>query len=477
VIVSCEACKSRYKLDDSKVGGKGARITCPKCKHVFIVQIRDADGPTVPPLPPVRPPAAPPTPERVTGGGLVVPPPAPSAPIVPSSEAELRSEPPTEERAARGDLAARAALLDFRKVGVTTWKVKVKIGLIYDFSDIKTLRKYITDGRVTSGDVISYDGKTWRKLGEIPDLDAFFVETWESLAATYTEPEPSAPKAVPPPASEDLSAAAAAAMAAEMDEETSAPRAVRRGPSASSSSPARPRTAGRKPETQQPAASRAPWVGVAVAGAFMVAGVVAWRSREEPPPAPPLPPVAAAPAPAATSPADATAQLNRELEERLRNAERAPVASGPDQLAWTPVNRAAEAARPLPPGGMAPVAQAPAAKDASASDHEAVGDDAVRGGDWSTAAVAFRKAVALDPRNARLQFKMGEALLKSGDTVGAMAPLLDAANRGQMRAWRLLGDAARAQGDVAGANAHYQKYLATQPGDAAEVRALLGSGG
>jgi predicted Zn-dependent protease len=153
------------------------------------------------------------------------------------------------------------------------------------------------------------------------------------------------------------------------------------------------------------------------------------------------------------------------------------VASGPDQLAWTPVNRAAEPAKPLPPGGLAPVAQAPAAKDASASDHEAVGDDAVRGGDWSTAAVAFRKAVALDPRNARLQFKMGEALLKSGDAVGAMAPLLDAASRGQMRAWRLLGDAARSQGDVAGANAHYQKYLATQPSDAAEVRALLGGGG
>ena len=77
-----------------------------------------------------------------------------------------------------------ASALDFRKVGISAWKVKVKIGLVYDFSDIKTLRKYISDGRVTNEDVISHDGKTWTALGDIPDLDNHFIEVYrQTLAA------------------------------------------------------------------------------------------------------------------------------------------------------------------------------------------------------------------------------------------------------------------------------------------------------
>ena len=76
-----------------------------------------------------------------------------------------------------------ASALDFRKVGIAAWKVKVKIGLVYDFSDIKTLRKYITDGRVTNEDVISHDGKNWTALGDIPDLDNHFIEVYRQTLA------------------------------------------------------------------------------------------------------------------------------------------------------------------------------------------------------------------------------------------------------------------------------------------------------
>ena len=114
------------------------------------------------------------------------------------------------------------------------------------------------------------------------------------------------------------------------------------------------------------------------------------------------------------------------------------------------------------------------AKASSASDHESVGDDAARSGDWGTAAMAYKKATAMDSRSAKLQLKLGEALLKSGDSNGAMGPLGQAGAGGQARAWKLLGDASRQQGDAAGANSYYQKYLATNPSDAAAVRGLLG---
>ena len=67
---------------------------------------------------------------------------------------------------------------NFRKVGIQAWKVKVKIGLVYDFSDYKTLAKYITDGRVTTADKISHDGKDWIEIGSIPDLAQHFVDVY-----------------------------------------------------------------------------------------------------------------------------------------------------------------------------------------------------------------------------------------------------------------------------------------------------------
>ena len=37
MIVTCDHCGARYKLDESRISGRGAKITCPRCKHVFVV--------------------------------------------------------------------------------------------------------------------------------------------------------------------------------------------------------------------------------------------------------------------------------------------------------------------------------------------------------------------------------------------------------------------------------------------------------
>ena len=144
MIVSCERCGARYKLDDSKVTERGAKITCPRCRHIFVVY-------------PGNKPAEKPSPVVIGGGDD-------------NSAADSAGAPPKK---------ISAENLNFRDVGIASWKVRVKIGLIYDFGDIKTLRKYLAEGRVTSEDVISHDAKTWKPIGEIPDLDAYFVEVYE----------------------------------------------------------------------------------------------------------------------------------------------------------------------------------------------------------------------------------------------------------------------------------------------------------
>jgi predicted Zn finger-like uncharacterized protein len=52
MIIECQACRSRFKLDESRIQGKGARIRCRKCGDFIIVMKSD-----IPPTPP-SPPAA-----------------------------------------------------------------------------------------------------------------------------------------------------------------------------------------------------------------------------------------------------------------------------------------------------------------------------------------------------------------------------------------------------------------------------------
>ncbi len=145
MIVTCEHCGARYKLDDSKITGRGAKITCPRCRHLFVVY-RSANDPA-PDAKPEEAPAA------ATSGSYPGVTPRPSVPPTPAA-----AETPIDVHS-----------LDFRRVGIPSWKVKVKIGLVYDFSDYRTLRKYIQDGRVTPGDHLSYDAETWVPIASIPD--------------------------------------------------------------------------------------------------------------------------------------------------------------------------------------------------------------------------------------------------------------------------------------------------------------------
>src|SRR6202140_3811015 len=38
MIVQCDQCNAKFRLDDSKVKEGGAKVRCSKCKHIFLVQ-------------------------------------------------------------------------------------------------------------------------------------------------------------------------------------------------------------------------------------------------------------------------------------------------------------------------------------------------------------------------------------------------------------------------------------------------------
>ncbi len=82
MIVQCDECKTKFRLDDSKVPEKGVKVRCSKCKNVFIVRREEA--------PPAESDAA------FTGPAAGAEEPAPS-PEEPSVEESKRAEGIPEE--------------------------------------------------------------------------------------------------------------------------------------------------------------------------------------------------------------------------------------------------------------------------------------------------------------------------------------------------------------------------------------------
>ncbi|MDK9717244.1 MAG: zinc-ribbon domain-containing protein [Trichlorobacter sp.] len=47
MIIQCEQCRTKFKLDDERVSDRGVKVRCAKCRHVFVVR-KDAVQTTVP---------------------------------------------------------------------------------------------------------------------------------------------------------------------------------------------------------------------------------------------------------------------------------------------------------------------------------------------------------------------------------------------------------------------------------------------
>ena len=238
MVITCPSCSARYRLNPDKIKGRGAKITCPKCSHIFVVFSdqgeKSSPGSAVPDAPLDNGPntagdalaardRATTTgafkavgvdergsdPAMTASGKIRVVAPGPrkgrrrSATTFDSSAsleairsasvstvAPVTGEVPAEEPVSSPGAEVAdipepksASELDFREVGITTWKVKVAIGLIYDFSDISTLKKYLADKKVTEDDLISHNAKDWVRIGDIENLDRHFIETWKIAKA------------------------------------------------------------------------------------------------------------------------------------------------------------------------------------------------------------------------------------------------------------------------------------------------------
>lgn len=535
MIVTCENCAARYKLDDSKITGRGAKITCPRCRHLFVVYRNATDG-------------APDNGVAGTSGGY--PGASGSYPgVTPQAAAPARTPPVPE--APPIDVHS----LDFRRVGIPSWKVKVKIGLVYDFSDYRTLRKYIQDGRVTPGDHLSYDAETWVPIASIPDLEQYFIDTYVKrqadakpdgreageddgptviVGAGTLASSISAHLAAPPapmPAGASVSGTtAAAAFAASVssgsapsngagyggDVASSSQRSGMAIPGLSATAPMaaddpasetsgpfsdpfealkskqrsrikKNRTASRvkkKARSDDGSGSSIDLKAVVAGIVLLVAtGVVGWEVWEFW--LRPAVPITEAEWEAMQGTHDPRIPDGAKVEGTL------PVGSTPD--AWekklkeiyttdrrTPISGAnpedevrAVQPRNLPPPMPTNNSAAATQRPSSATDYALAGKSAMDRGDYPIAIQSFNQAIKLEPQNAGHYAQLGIAQARAGNPTEANTTLARAAKLGSTVAEREMGNIARDRGDVAGALQHYTVYLRTDPPDKAEVQAEI----
>jgi len=83
MIVSCDQCGVKLKVDETKIKDGGSKLKCPKCQNVFTVfRPEEQAAPVAPPPPPMaRPAPAPAAPPPPVTRPVAAPPPPPPAPV------------------------------------------------------------------------------------------------------------------------------------------------------------------------------------------------------------------------------------------------------------------------------------------------------------------------------------------------------------------------------------------------------------
>jgi tetratricopeptide (TPR) repeat protein len=369
--------------------------------------------------------------------------------------------------------------LDFSSVGIHTWKVKVKIGLTYDFSDFRTLQKYIHDGRVTNEDTISYDkGESWKTLGDIPDLEAYFIQVFQvaKLArARELALEPAASSSEAPTLSSPLGAELAQEALRQVTEEVELPAPTPHGPSfddpferlksqqSQRNSTRRQHQAVKAEDAQRRrVASQRQMIVLSLLA--LAASMVFWMSKDLSGSTDPTTDATAVALPSA--PTEQPGKSIRELvNERLKEVdEEEPLDAFLQDM--EPTQRIA--VRPPEMGGE------DAAEDVSSEDPEQpvrklttirspgeyarAGEEAMGNGNYGLALVEFKHALAANPGQASWRAAYGKCLYRMGQYADARDELVQAQRAGvnDTEVLQMLVDSFNRLGDPSGASTYRQ---------------------
>ncbi len=164
--VRCEQCGTEYELDEARLKPGGVTVKCTGCGHMFKIRKRSNTGVG---------PAPAPTGSRVTGDQAAAASGAMAAAAAGRIPARATSPSVPPAVAPPGAGADR------------NWIIRLEHGETRTCRDLSALQAWIGAGDCTVETLISRSGKTWKRLGDIPELRPFFDA---AEASRVTRPRP-----------------------------------------------------------------------------------------------------------------------------------------------------------------------------------------------------------------------------------------------------------------------------------------------
>ncbi|HEX3762200.1 MAG TPA: zinc-ribbon domain-containing protein [Kofleriaceae bacterium] len=182
--VRCEKCQTEYELDEARLKPGGVTVKCTNCGHMFKIRKRAITNVGVTSPPPI------------TGGpaGSLAGSTMPSGLVGQGAPARTRansSKPLPKLTRPRGDSmldddARPTVLTSANEEAPTTidrqWLIRLENGEPKSCRELATLQQWIVSGVVTRESLISRTGKTWKRIGDIADLDQYFAIADEARA-------------------------------------------------------------------------------------------------------------------------------------------------------------------------------------------------------------------------------------------------------------------------------------------------------
>ncbi len=297
--VRCEKCQTEYELDEARLKPGGVTVKCTTCGHMFKIRRRSPTQSGIPvrpgstSAPPPSGPVAARTPEP---RGRDTAPSRPQTGAVPASQS--RAQTGSGPVAMGGD-------------GERNWIIRQDNGETRSCRELATLQQWIIAGSVSRESMISRSGKTWKRLGDIPDLASFFVVAEQARQARADSGQITPPR-MPAVEARPTAIGMGAVKAPERETVVEPIRA-----------PARPLAA---PPPLPPLAAPPPLPPPPPAHTPAVIALPAVLTPQPPPPpVRPAPPIAAPPPPPPPPPADrATGAWANEAVRPMAEAEAGP---------------------------------------------------------------------------------------------------------------------------------------------------------
>lgn len=152
--VRCEKCGTEYELDETRLKPGGVTVKCTSCGHMFKIRKRSA-----------------------TNLGMPVPA-ASSTSLTPPIERLSR---PSDGPGSSPGIPRPQTITGSGPSGDRSWIVRMANGEQRTCRELAALQQWIVSGLVKRDSMISRSGKTWKQLGDIPELAQFFSVADEAL--------------------------------------------------------------------------------------------------------------------------------------------------------------------------------------------------------------------------------------------------------------------------------------------------------